>query len=75
MNAIDHKRLIHQASQDHIEMASNGLKNYLERVEASFLIKAMCDSLIMALKDKNELCSALYEENDELKEMLKDVEI
>ncbi|RCW44248.1 hypothetical protein [Paenibacillus prosopidis] len=71
MSAINHKRIIHQASQDHIEMASNGLKNYLERVEASFLIKAMCDSLILALKDKNHLVTALYEEIDKMKELAK----
>ena len=67
------KRIIHEASQDHIEMASKGLRSHMERVETSFLTKAMVDSLILALKDKSELATELFEENEKLKEMLKEL--
>lgn len=70
---IEVKRLVHEASQEHIEMASDSLTKYLDRIEATFLTKSMVDSLIKALKDKNALANELYEENDKLKDMLKEL--
>lgn len=70
---IDVKRLVHEASQEHIQMASDSLIKHLQRTEASFLTKSICESLILALKDKSSLATELYKENDRLKETLKEL--
>lgn len=61
-----HRRLTHEASQPYIKDESTSLTNHLERIGADMFTKQSVDSLILALKDKNELATQLYEENDRL---------
>jgi len=68
-----HRRITHEASQPYIKDESTSLTHHLERIGADPLTKRICESLILALKDKNELATELYEENDKLKEMLKEL--
>lgn len=62
-----HKRLTHDLSQPYIKDESTSLTNHLERIGADPLTRASVASLILALKDKSELCTALFEENERLK--------
>lgn len=73
MNRIDHQKILHELSQPYLQMAASSLSNHLERVRVDPLTKQMCGSLLLALKDKNALANELYEENDKLKEMLKEL--
>jgi hypothetical protein len=69
MNRIDERKIIHELSQPHIKMASSTLTNHLERTGANMVTRMMVDSLILALKDKNELVTELYAENERLREV------
>lgn len=63
----DIKKLIHDASQPYIKDESTSLTHHLERIGADPLTRTMVGSLILALKDKNELVTQLYEEIERLK--------
>lgn len=66
-----HQRLTHDLSQRYIKDESTSLTHHLERIGADPLTKRICESLILALKDKSELCTALFEENERLKAVVK----
>lgn len=71
MNNIYNKKVVHEASQLHIDMASISLTNHLERTGADFITKTMVGSMLEALKDKNQLVTDLYKEIDNMKELAK----
>lgn len=67
MTNLSHRKLIHELSQHHIQLAASSIGKHLERVNAGVVTQIMFDSLLMALMDKNELVSELYAEIDRLK--------
>ena len=71
MNHISHKRVVHEASQPYIKDESASLTNHLERIGADPLTRVMVGSVLLALKDKNDLVTQLYEEIDMMKELAK----
>ncbi|CAM4100236.1 hypothetical protein L1N85_10845 [Paenibacillus alkaliterrae] len=73
MNRIDHQKILHELAQPYLQMAASSLSNHLERVRVDPVTQTMVESLILALKDKNALATELSEENDKLKEMLKEL--
>lgn len=71
MNRIDHLKLMHELAQPYLQMAASSMGNHLKRNNAGVVTQIMFESLLMALKDKNELVTELYEEIDRLKVVAK----
>lgn len=71
MNQIDILKVIHEASQPHIQIASTSLSNHMNRMRVDAVTRTMVDSLLLALKDKNDLVTELYAEIDRLKAVVK----
>ena len=71
MNRLDLLKPVHELSQQYIEDESKSLIRQMERVRVDIVTQSMVRSLILALKDKNELVTELYEEIDRLKAVAK----
>jgi hypothetical protein len=66
-----HRRIVHESSQPYIKDESTSLTHHLERIGADPLTRTMVASALLALKDKSDLCTALFEENERLKGVAK----